>query len=116
MVNLITENLDNIILAGGGVIAYFGGRKLKATQLKKEIEETKIQEASALTSMQNAYNEFVVDQKQRYDEIKAEYIYCREELKLVREQSDKLRGDIKRWVNKYNELRKEFELYKKKHN
>ena len=116
MVNLITENLDNILLAGGGIIAYFGGRKLKATELKKETATAKELEAGALTSMQNAYNEFVVDQKERYNEIKAELIYCREEIKILRSQSDKLKGDIVKWVNKYNELRKQFELYKKKHN
>jgi predicted nuclease with TOPRIM domain len=106
--NIITENLDNIALAVGGVFAYFGGKNIKRSDEKKA-------SADALKSMQEGYNEFVIDQKERYQEIKAELIYCREELKLVRNQSNSLKEEVKTWKDKYNDLKKQFDEYKKQY-
>jgi len=108
MLDIIRENLDNLALAVGGVFAYFGGKNIKRSDEKKA-------SADALKSMQEGYNEFVIDQKERYSEIKAELIYCREELKLVRTQSNSLKDEVKTWKDKYNELKKQFDEYKKQH-
>ena len=116
MIEILLDNIDNFGLATAGVIAYFGGRKLKAIELKKQKIAAKEQEAGALSSMQSAYNEFVIDYKTQYDEMKAQSIHCREEIKLLRTQSDNLKEEVSRWVNKHNGIRREFSAYKKKHN
>ena len=108
MLDFIKTNLDNILLSLGGVGAYFGGLKVKKINEKKAGTD-------ALSSMQNAYNEFVVDQKERYTELKFELNYVREELKVVKEESRDLKTEVKTWKTKYNSLKKQFETYKKAH-
>jgi len=97
---------SDIALAVGGVFAYFGGRKMKTLDEKKAGSD-------ALNSMQNAYNEFVIDQKERYQEIKEELNYVREELKSVKEESKTLKEEVKTWKGKYNSLKRQFDKYKK---
>lgn len=99
---------SDIVLAVGGVFAYVGGRKMKTLDEKKAGSD-------ALNSMQNAYNEFVIDQKERYTELKFELNYVREELKLVKEESRDLKEEVKGWKAKYNSLKKQFDTYKKNH-
>jgi archaellum component FlaC len=99
---------SDIVLAVGGVFAYVGGRKMKTLDEKKAGSD-------ALNSMQNAYNEFVIDQKERYQEIKGELNYVREELKSVKEESKDLRDEVKTWKTKYNSLKSQFEKYRAKH-
>lgn len=99
---------SDIVLAVGGVFAYVGGRKMKTLDEKKAGSD-------ALNSMQNAYNEFVIDQKERYTELKFELNYVREELKLVKEESRDLKTEVKSWKAKYNSLKKQFDTYKKNH-
>ena len=97
---------SDIVLAVGGVFAYVGGRKMKTLDEKKAGSD-------ALNSMQNAYNEFVIDQKERYQEIKEELNYVREELKSVKEESKTLKEEVKTWKGKYNSLKRQFDKYKK---
>lgn len=98
----------NIVQLIGTVFAYFGGRKMTTISEKKA-------DADALTSMQKGYNEFVIDQKERYAELKEELKYVRDELKTVKEEGKFLREEVRDWKEKYNKLKKEFDLYKAKH-
>ena len=108
MIDFLQNNWDNLVLAIGGVGAYFGGRKLKRIEEKKAGSD-------AVVSMQAAYNEFVLDQKERYTELKEELNYVRSELKLVKEESRDLKEEVKTWKTKYNSLKREFEKYKRLH-
>lgn len=108
MIDFLQGNWDNLVLAIGGVGAYFGGRKLKRIEEKKAGSD-------AVVSMQLAYNEFVIDQKERYNELKEELNYVRGELKEVKEESKSLRDEVRTWKTKYNSLKREFDKYKKLH-
>lgn len=108
MLDFLQNNWDNFILAIGGVGAYFGGRKMKRIEEKKAGSD-------AVVSMQEAYNEFVIDQKERYNELKEELSYVRGELRSVKEESKALKIEVSSWKNKYNSLKREFTQYKKKH-
>jgi len=108
MIEFLQNNWDNLVLAIGGVGAYFGGRKLKRIEEKKAGSD-------AVVSMQKAYNEFVIDQKERYNELKEELNYVRSELKEVKEESKSLRQEVRTWKTKYNSLKSEFDKYRKVH-
>ena len=85
-----------------------------AKQILKRIEEKKAG-SDAVMSMQKAYNEFVIDQKERYNELKEELNYVRGELKEVKEESKSLRDEVRTWKTKYNSLKREFDKYRKVH-
>ena len=108
MIEILQNNWDNLILAIGGVGAFFGGLKMKSINEKKAGSD-------AVVSMQTAYNEFVLDQKERYTELKEELNYVRSELKMVKEESRDLKEEVKSWKTKYNSLKREFEKYKRLH-
>lgn len=108
MLDFIKSNLDNILLSLGGIGAYFGGLKVKNINTRKA-------KTDALGSMQNAYNEFVIDQKERYTELKFELNYVRDELRVVKEESKVLKTEVKSWKAKYNSLKRQFDNYKKSH-
>lgn len=96
---------SDIVLAVGGVFAYVGGRKMKTLDEKKAGSD-------ALNSMQNAYNEFVIDQKERYQEIKEELVSVRKELSDVKEESSILIQEVKSWKTKHNTLKKQLDKCK----
>ena len=108
MLDFLQNNWDNLVLAIGGVGAYFGGRKIKRIEEKKAGSD-------AVVSMQTAYNEFVLDQKERYNELKEELNYVRGELKEVKEESKSLREEVRSWKTKYNSLKREFDKFRAKH-
>lgn len=115
MIEVISEHWDKIAMAFASVLAFFGGRKTNKIKEKQE-------EAGALTSMQKAYNEFVIDQKdfvmeQRTQnaEIRINFHNVKEELRAVKEAGNKLREEVKGCRSKYNTLKKQFETYKAKH-
>tara|TARA_R110000803_G_scaffold60048_1_gene119122 strand:- start:719 stop:1048 length:330 start_codon:yes stop_codon:yes gene_type:complete len=108
ILEFLKTNWDNVVIALGGVGAYFGGLKIKRINEKQA-------DTDALGSMQNAYNEFVIDQKERYTELKFELNYVSEELKLVKEESKNLKEEVRGWKAKYNSLKKQFDTYKKNH-
>ena len=105
---LITENWQLITGAVASIFAYFGGIKMKSINEKKASSE-------ALSSMQQAYNEFVLDQKERYNELKEELKYVREQTKHLQQDSLELRAEIKQWKSRYNSLKNEFNKYREKH-
>ena len=116
MINFIKENLNVILITLGSVLGYFTGLKLK------KINE-KISEADALLTMQKSYNEFVLDQKARYDELKDELAYMRLQLKQTKTEYNHLRDDLREEKNKYAvleakhmALKDAFEVLKKKLN
>jgi len=115
MIEAIIEHWDKLALGCGAVLAFFGGRKSKKSKEKTE-------EAGALTSMQNVYNEFVIDQKEfvmeqkrQNAETNLEFYKVKEELSAVKNDSQKLKEEVKGWKSKYNALKKQFEAYKSKH-
>lgn len=95
----MNEFIPEIITAA---IAFFGGGLLERKRKKAEI---KTAQSDAILSMQNAYNHFVEDSKQRYDDLKSEVERLKNELSRVE----------KFWKNKYQSLKKEFEDYRKQH-
>lgn len=104
--------IENWQLITGGIVSvftFFGGQKMKKIEVKKADSE-------ALTSMQQAYNEFVIDQKERYVEIKGELIYVREQTKRLQQDCFDLKSEVKDWKRKYNVLEKEVKAWKQKYN
>lgn len=85
-----------------GILAFFGGGLLERKLKKADI---KTAETNAILSMQNAYNHFVEDSKQRYDDLKIQVDSLKKELHRVELY----------WKNKYQSLKKEFEEYRKTH-
>ena len=104
--NIIKDNWE--IISGGiaTIIAWVGGRKSKKTTEKKE-------SADALSGMQKAYDHFVADQKERYDEIKESMAFLREQLIEVQLDNKLLREDLKEEKKKYASLKKAFDQYRK---
>tara|TARA_R110002124_G_C8705262_1_gene494342 strand:+ start:391 stop:717 length:327 start_codon:yes stop_codon:yes gene_type:complete len=105
---LINGNWEVILNSLGVVAAFFGGLKLKTINLKKA-------NTDAVSSMQTVYDAFVIDNKERYIELREELKYLRSELKLIKEESRDLKTEVKTWKTKYNSLKKQFETYKKTH-
>lgn len=115
MIEVIIENWDKVAMGFAGVLAFFGGRKSKKSKEKTEA-------AGALSSMQSTYNEFVIDQKEfvmgqrrQNAETNLEFYKVKEELRAVKNDSQKLKEEVKGWRSKYNALKKQFETYKSNH-
>lgn len=113
MIGIIRENWE--LLAGifTSIFAFFGGKKLKKAGEKKATSE-------ALETMQKTYDTFVIDFRERYDELKEEQRHFRSELIFYKEQivelqknNRELTKELKDWEQKYTKLKNEFELYKK---
>lgn len=109
MINFLSTNFEYIIGVFVSIIAYFGGRK------SKKADETK-NTSDALTSMQQTYDTWVNDFKNRYDELKSELkLYREEQLQLrkeitqLRNENDELRKELRVWEQKYTKLKKEFD-------
>lgn len=96
---MIQDYIPEIVTA---LIAFFGGGLLERKRKKVEI---KTAQSDAIVSMQKAYNHFVEDSKQRYDELKERVSSLKQELERVERY----------WQNKYQGLKQEFENYKQKH-
>jgi mevalonate kinase len=113
MVNFLTDNWQ--ILAGlfGSVIAFFSGKKIKKAEENKSTSE-------ALASMQQTYDTFVGDLRERYNELKEEMRFIKEqqlqdrlEIKELQNRNRELSRELKVWEEKYMKLKKEFETYKR---
>ena len=85
-----------------GLLAFLGGGLLERKRKKADLKNA---ETNAILSMQNAYDHFVNDSKQRYDDLKKEVERLKSELQRVEQY----------WKNKYQSLKKEFEEYRKRH-
>ena len=104
--NIITENWE--VISGGiaTIVAWVGGRKSKKTTEKKE-------SADALAGMQKAYDGFVADQKERYNEIKGSMAFLRDQLLDVQLDNKLLREDLREEKKKYASLKKAFDQYRR---
>lgn len=113
MVKILTENWQIIAGLFGSVFAFFGGRKIKKAEENKSTSE-------ALASMQQTYDTFVSDLRERYNELKEELKFIREEqlqsrieIKELQTRNRELSRELKVSEEKYMKLKKEFENYKK---
>lgn len=66
MFEIIKTNWSELSLAVGGVVAYFGGRKTKNVQLKKEIQDLKSSESSNVARNMEIYQELLDDMQNRF--------------------------------------------------
>ena len=104
--NIIRDNWE--VISGGiaTIAAWVGGRKSKKTTEKKE-------SADALGGMQKAYDSFVEDQKERYNEIKESMAFLREQLLEVQLDNKSLRAELREEKKKYASLKKAFDQYRR---
>ncbi len=111
----------------GGVIMYFLENKKHKELLRKTTAQTNQEENAAVKTMQQAYNEFVIDQKALYDQVKGEVLELKRDLKSYKESLSKeksinssltakineLNTSYNRLEASYNKLQKQFENYRK---
>lgn len=107
--NFFYENWQAITGIIGAIIAFFSGKKTRQADESKNTSD-------ALTSMQQTYDTWVNDFKNRYDELKSELkVYREEQLQLrkeitqLRNENDELRKELRVWEQKYTKLKKEFD-------
>ena len=112
MIELIKENWIALTGVISSVIAFFGGRKMKKAEENKST-------ADALTSMQQTYDSFVTDFRERYNELKEEIktfrdeqMVLRTEITQLRAENDNLRKELRIWEKKYKDLKVEFDNHR----
>ena len=106
------ENLTAIIgyvIGGGSFYGYFLERK------KRTIEEKQIG-ADALKTMQDAYDKFTSDSLRRYEELRQEISDLKKKLTDVSLELEQEKGKHNKLKTAYENLKKEFDAYRKKHN
>lgn len=78
MVSFIQENHQFFIGLAGSIVAFFGGKKLKAIEEKKA-------NSDALQGIQTVYEKFVEQTDKKFEEMQSEI--------------SKLRGELKQYIN-----------------
>jgi len=109
--NWLIENWTAVvaILASLGTpFAWFAGRR-------KEKASTKIVEGDAVKNMQGAYDTFVADQTERYEDLKKDMKYLKSELVLVKQENVEQRKDMRKAYSEVTRLRKEVRTWKDKY-
>jgi TolA-binding protein len=99
----LSDNVFTVISAlfgSGSFFAYFNEKS------KRKIEERQ-QTADALSKMQENYAVFVEDMEDRFDSLKLEIEGLKKQLQIVNKQ-------LEEETKKYNELKTQFQNYKKK--
>ena len=94
MKQYIIDNIDHVfayLFGAGGLFSVWLERKKKKTD--------------ALSGMQLAYDKYVEDSDKKFEEMRSEVSTLRTKLEEVETQ----------WRQKYNSLKREFDIYKKTH-
>lgn len=116
MLELIKQELPAIITGLIGIGAYLFEKRKKNAELQQV-------ESSALSSMQQAYDKFVQDSNQKFDEMKLELTETRKELELSRKETaqsrieiQELKQEIEQWQNKYEDVLRELRSFQNNDN
>lgn len=113
LIDYIKDNLIDLptilttIFGGGSFVAWITERR------KRKIEEDQLG-ASALESMQNAYDKFTKDALERYTTLEMEFKQLKLEFLKSEDQYLALKKEYNQLKMDYDNLQKEFEEYKKK--
>ena len=94
MKQYLLDNFDHVfayLFGAGGIFSFIIERKKKKTD--------------ALSGMQLAYDKYVEDSDKKFEEMRSEVSTLRTKLEEVETQ----------WRQKYNSLKREFDIYKKTH-
>jgi uncharacterized protein YlxW (UPF0749 family) len=94
MKQYLIDNLDHVfayLFGAGGLFSFWIERKKKKTD--------------ALSGMQIAYDKFVEDSDKKFEEMKNEVSTLKSKIEQVEAS----------WRQKYNSLKREFDIYKKTH-
>lgn len=104
--NIITEHWELLIGGVASVLAYVGGKG------KREYE--------SLTEMQEAYNKFVVNWREKYDEVEKDLHKMHSQLAdldhqvhTLHKENQELKAELNKWKDMYESLKKEFDATKK---
>ncbi len=89
----------------------FGAGGLYDSYLQRKKRKT-----DALSGMQTAYDKFVEDYDKKFDDVVSEMASLKENHKIdISKVQSKVEKVDERWSQKYNALKKEFDIYKKTH-
>ena len=102
-------SLLTTVFGGGSFIAWISERR------KRRIEENQLG-ASALESMQNAYDKFTKDSLERYTVLESEFTELRKELYKNKLKYNELKTDYDNLKIDYNNLQLQFNQLKEKNN
>ncbi len=106
MLNYILENLLPIIIAISGAIAWFFDKRKREAELKSMLAQNKLQEATALQSMQDVYDKFVEDVKIQISELREENVVLRARIRELEKQliaANEERLHLIEQINKFKE-------------
>ncbi|WP_121665231.1 hypothetical protein [Mesonia aquimarina] len=98
MTKIILDNWQLISGAIASVFAFFGGRKLKKINEKKE-------EANALQTFKEVYDGMASGIKKEIEDIKLENREQRKTMRLLQEDNGKLHRDISQLMTENNQLK-----------
>ena len=123
MLQLFQDNFIQIFITlfgTGGVIMYVLERKKHRQLLRETTAHANQEENAAVKSMQEAYNEFVKDQKDLYDSLKEDVILLKAQIKTLKNNltsERRLNADLevkyKKLNRSYLNLKKSYDLLKK---
>ncbi len=99
----------------GGILGYLGAPLGFLFGRKRAIAETRITQTDAVKNMQDAYDGWVQDDKERYAELKKEVDEMKKENSLGRRESLAQREEIRAMRKLQIEERKEYEGLMKKY-
>jgi uncharacterized coiled-coil DUF342 family protein len=104
--NIFTEHWEIMIGGVASILAYIGGKG------KREYQ--------SLTEMQDAYNKFVVNWREKYDEVEKDLHHMQKQLAdldhqvhTLHKENQELKEELNKWKDKYEALKKEFDAAKK---
>lgn len=75
------------IVGSGGIFAYFLERKKRVIDLKQ-------QDASALQTMQDAYDKFTQDSLKRYEDLKEDHTRLEKKVEIINEKLEKTLSEL----------------------
>jgi predicted RNase H-like nuclease (RuvC/YqgF family) len=113
MKEIIQENVALILttIFGGG--SFYGW----LFERKKRKDEGRIVQADALSKMQEVYDKMVVDVDSQISRSKSNYEELQGKIEYSQNKIEQLENKLKEveayWKDKYNQLKKEFDNYKK---
>lgn len=97
--NAISEHWEILIGGIAAIFSYIAGKG------KRQYE--------SLSAMQESYEKFVSDWKEKYDDLKNQLTDLDHQVHTLKKENTDLKIDLEKWKKMYGELKDEFNVYKK---
>lgn len=97
--NAISEHWEILIGGIAAIFSYIAGKG------KRQHE--------SLSAMQESYEKFVQDWKEKYDDLKNQLTDLDHQVNTLHKENTELKEDLNKWKKMYAELKNEFNAYRK---